>query len=46
MKYSNFTIEQITKYPAYQELTQRLLALAKDEDTRRKVERYIIRRWI
>ena len=41
MKYSDFTTEQITS-PIYKEVAQKLLILAKDEDTRRKMERNII----
>lgn len=42
MKYSYFSIDQFTKIPMYEELTKKLLSLAKDEDTRRKIERHII----
>ena len=45
MNYSNFTTDQITS-PIYKEIAQKLLSLAKDEDTRSKMVRHIIRRWI
>ena len=45
MKYSDFTIDQIT-FPIYEELSQKLLTLTKDDETRRKMERNIIRRRI
>lgn len=41
MRYSNYTTDQITS-PMYEEAAQKLLILAKDEDTRRKMERHII----
>lgn len=41
MRYSSYTIEQITS-PIYNEVSKKLLILAKDEDTKRKMERHII----
>ena len=41
MRYSDYTTDQFTS-PMYEEVAQKLLSLAKDEDTRRKMERYII----
>lgn len=37
MRYSDYTIDQITS-PMYEEVAQKLLSLAKDEDTRRKMD--------
>ena len=45
MQYSNYTIDQIMS-PVYEEVAQKLVSLANDEDTKRKIERYNIRRWI
>lgn len=41
MRYSDYSINQITS-PIYEKITKKLLFLAKDEDTRRKMERNII----
>ena len=41
MRYSKFTTDQITS-PIYEEVAQKLLSLAKDEDTKRKIRRHII----
>ena len=41
MKYSDYSIDQITS-PMYNKISQKLLSLAKDEDTRKKMERHII----
>lgn len=41
MKYSDYTTDQITS-PIYEEVAQKLLTLAKDEDIRRKMRRNII----
>lgn len=43
MRYSNYSIDQITS-PMYEKIAKKLLFLAKDEDTKRKMERHIIRR--
>lgn len=41
IRYSNYTIDQITS-PIYEEIAQKLLSLAQDEETKRKIERNII----
>ena len=41
MQYSNYTIDQIMS-PVYEEVAQKLVSLASDEDTKRKIERYNI----
>ena len=41
MNYSDYTMEEFS-LPIYKEVSQQLLRLAKDEDTKRKMKRYII----
>lgn len=41
MEYSFFSNEQIIS-PMYNKIAQKLLELSRDEETRRKMERYII----
>lgn len=41
MKYSNYSLSQVT-FPIYEEVAQKLLSLAKDGDTIRKMKRHII----
>ena len=41
MTYSDFTTDQIAS-PMYKEVAQKLLNLAKSEDTRSKMKRHII----
>ena len=45
MIHSAYSITQITS-PIYEQISQKLLSFVKDEDTRKKMERYIIRRRI
>lgn len=40
MRYSNYTLDQISS-PIYDEVAQKLLTLAKSEDTKAKMTRYI-----
>lgn len=41
MRYSDFSTEQIAS-PMYQEVAQKLLSLAKDEDSKAKMTRNIV----
>lgn len=41
MRYSDFSKDEF-KYPIYNEVAEKILSLAKDKETRRKMERYII----
>ena len=41
MEYSYYATEQIVS-PMYEEVAKKLLSLAKDEDTKRKMKRHII----
>lgn len=41
MKYSDYTTDQIVS-PMYEKVAKELLILAKDENTKRKMERHII----
>lgn len=41
MIYSRYSIDEITS-PLYEKVAQKIISLAKDEDTRKKMERNII----
>lgn len=42
MKYSDYTTEQIVSSDIYEATAKKLISLAKDEETKRKMERNII----
>ena len=44
VKYSDYTEDQFS--PMYKKVAQKLLTMAEDDETKRKIERYIISRWI
>lgn len=45
MRYSDYSKDQIVS-PMYEEIAKKLLSFAKDEETKRKVTRNTVRRWI
>lgn len=42
MKYSDYTTEQFVDSDIYREVAKKLISLAKDDETKRKMKRYII----
>ncbi len=41
MRYSDFSKDEFTA-PIYNEVAEKILTLAKDEETKRKIERHIV----